>query len=144
MMYSFHLDATGPRISFPANIPAATKTNPFFTWTSSESASFKCAVLVEGNQPNYVNCGQGTSGNWTGLNIPDGAYKFLVYGTDDMNNRGPTKEHRFIVGESRSRDCFKMEFTDRDISNVVPTLGARLTVIHSNQLFETFLPDCKT
>ena len=96
-VFTSYLDSTGPRIYFPRDLPVVTKTNPLFTWTSSEPANFKCAI--EGSQLNYVDCGEGTSGNWSGLNIPDGEYKFLVYGTDKMNNRGPTEEHTFTVGE---------------------------------------------
>lgn len=96
--FIFNVDATGPKISFPDNQPTLTKNNPSFKWTSSEPGIFKCALGKNG-QVNFVECGNGLSGQWTGSNIPDGAYKFLVYGTDDMKNRGPTAEHKFVVGK---------------------------------------------
>ncbi len=94
-MFTLYLDGTGPKISFPSDLPVQTKNNPSFTWTSSEPATFKCAV----NGGQFVDCGNGTNGKWTGFNIPDGPYKLFVYGTDDMNNRGRTEQHKFIVGE---------------------------------------------
>ncbi|CAB4028569.1 Hypothetical predicted protein [Paramuricea clavata] len=94
----FNVDSTGPKISFPANQPVVTKNNPTFRWTSSEAAKFKCAL--DNGHVNELDCGDGTSSHWTGTNIPDGHYKLLVYGTDDMNNRGPTAEHKFIVDNS--------------------------------------------
>ena len=78
-----------------------TKNNPSFNWTSSELAKFKCA-LDDGQslgQSDFVDCGEGNTGQWTGENIPDGVYRFLVYGTDNMKNRGPVAQHTFTVGE---------------------------------------------
>ena len=94
-------DTTGPKISFPAGQPTLTRSNPTFRWTSSEPATFKCAF--DGGQFNIQDCGDGISGRWTRTNIPDGEYKLLVYGTDDTNNRGPTAEHKFVVGKLSSR-----------------------------------------
>ena len=96
-MLTSYLDGTGPKITFPAEQPKITKSNPTFTWKSSEPAVFKCAIDNDG-QLNFFDCGNGTNGQWTGNNLPDGPFKFLVYGTDYMNNRGPTKEHTFSVG----------------------------------------------
>ena len=92
----YFVDSTSPKITFPSDQPVLTQHNPKFTWTSSEPAKFKCAI--EGHQ-NFVDCGEGTSGKLDGNNIPDGNYKLLVYGTDDVNNTGPVAEHTFVVGK---------------------------------------------
>lgn len=51
------------------------------------------------NSFNEVDCGDGMTGSWTGNRVPDGPHKFLVYGVDRMNNRGPVSELEFNVGE---------------------------------------------
>ena len=89
-------DSEGPKISFPIDQPKTTKQNPTFTWTSSEPAKFKCGL---DNSFNLVDCDQGTSGQRTFKDIPDGHHLFLVYGVDEMNNRGPFAQHDFTVGE---------------------------------------------
>ena len=123
-MFTFHLDSTGPKISFPANQPVVTKNNPTFRWTSSEPAKFKCAL--DSDQFNERDCGDGTSSHWTGTNIPDGHYKLLVYGTDDMNNKGPTAEHKFIVGKSirmsQSQSDFDIASYRTNFTEIRPTL----------------------
>ena len=90
------VDTAGPKISFSSNLPRTTKRNPTFTWTSSESAKFKCGI---DNSYKLVDCDQGTSGRWTGENVQDGSHVFIVYGVDGMNNRGENARHRFIVGK---------------------------------------------
>ena len=83
-------------ITFPKDLPTVTKSNPSFTWSSSESASFTCAI---DNNFNRVDCGQGPNGQWTGNNIPDGQYVFIVSGRDKFGNQGPQTRHRFTVGQ---------------------------------------------
>ena len=83
-------------ITFPTDQPKLTKSNPSFTWTSSESATFKCGI---DNSFNLQDCGEGIKGQWTKTNIPDGQHVFIVIGTDDLGNQGPYAQHRFTVGE---------------------------------------------
>lgn len=92
---SIVLDSNGPDITF-GDQPTDTQSSPTFTWSSSEPARFKCRME---NSFEEVDCGRGTYGLWTGNKIPDGPHKFLVYGMDKMNNRGPVAELEFNVGE---------------------------------------------
>lgn len=78
-------------------------------WTSSESAKFKCGI--DDDRFELMDCGEGTSGQWTGKNLPDGKFKFVVYGTDDRNNRGPTAGHKFTVGKFIAGKSLGMCFT---------------------------------
>ena len=73
-----------------------TKSNPTFSWSSSETANFTCGI---DNSFNLVDCGHGLYGQWTGKNIPDGEHVFIVSGTDKFGNQGPYAQHRFTVGE---------------------------------------------
>ena len=51
-----------------------TKSNPTFSWSSSEAANFTCGI---DNSFNLVDCGHGLNGQWTGKNIPDGEHVFV-------------------------------------------------------------------
>ncbi|CAB3983302.1 Hypothetical predicted protein [Paramuricea clavata] len=92
--HTFEVDADGPEVTFPPGQPSVTKSSPTFRWTSSEPANFKCGI---DNSFNLVDCNNGSSGQWTGENIPDGQHVFIVIGTDKFGNWGPYAQHRFTV-----------------------------------------------
>ena len=94
LIHIFVLDSEGPDITF-GDEATNTQNSPTFSWSSSEPAQFKCRM---GNSFNEVDCGNGMKGTWTGNQIPDGPHTFIVYGVDEMNNRGPVAELRFKVG----------------------------------------------
>ena len=91
-------DASGPVIQFPADLPKKTKRNPQITWTSSEPANFECAM----DKLNIkIQCGRGTVGEWSEMNVPKGPHTFFVRGTDNVNNVGEWKSYTFDVGEGK-------------------------------------------
>ncbi|XP_028410633.1 uncharacterized protein LOC114533322 [Dendronephthya gigantea] len=129
--HSFNVDSVGPSISFRPNQPTLTRGNVTFQWTSSESAKFKCRI--DDDRFEFMDCGEGTSGQWTGRNIPDGEFKFVVYGTDDQNNRGPTAGHKFTVDLSPPQITFSGDLPE--------TTGRDPTLSWSSTEYATF--ECK-
>ena len=73
----------------------STTGNPRFSWTSDEPADFDCAIQgVTG----FEKCGNGTSGSWTGRNVPDGKRTFLVHAQDPYGNQNDPYTFPFEVG----------------------------------------------
>ena len=70
--------------------------NPTFTWTSSEEASFECAI---DDTRLYQDCGEGTSGNFTANNVPSGRHAFFIRAKDKANNYGSHEQYLFQVGK---------------------------------------------
>lgn len=62
----------------------STTSSPRFFWTSDEPAQFECAIQ---GVTSFEDCGSGTSGTWTGKNVPDGRQTFLVRARDLYGNR---------------------------------------------------------
>ena len=69
--------------------------NPTFTWTSSEYATFECAV---DDTRLYEDCGKGTGGTFTANDVPNGRHMFFIRGKDNANNYGPHVQYPFQVG----------------------------------------------
>ena len=48
-----------------------------------------------------IQCGRGTVGEWSEMNVPKGPHTFFVRGTDNVNNVGEWKSYTFDVGEGK-------------------------------------------
>ena len=90
----FLLDTTPPKIQVSGDSEYSTS-NPSFTWTSSEEATFECAV---DNTLLYEPCGKGISGLFTAKNVPSGSHALFVRGKDGVGNYGPHVQYPFLVG----------------------------------------------
>ncbi len=105
MLVNLFLDTTGPRLSFPSNLPKHTLSSPWFNWTSDETADrFLCSL---DGQFNWEICGSGKKGVWQKYNVPDGKHELFVQGTDDLGNTGPKISHTFTVGKLRVQ-CWRI------------------------------------
>ena len=89
------VDSTPPQVRVNPDKAVYNIPNPSFTWTSSEDATFECAI---DDTRLYKNCGQGTSGLFTEKNIPSGRHIFYIRGRDKTNNVGPNVEYPFEIG----------------------------------------------
>ena len=61
-----------------------------------------------------MDCKNGSSGQWTGENIPDGRHVFIVIGTDKFGNWGRHAQHTFTVGKFYSLEPFLPSTLKRD------------------------------
>ena len=95
-MWGILVDSRAPDIQFRSNLPKKTQGYPQFTWNASEPSNFECAL---DNIENMRRCGGGTSGRWSGVNVPNGPRMLWVRGTDDMKNVGEWKSYKFDVGK---------------------------------------------
>ncbi len=77
------LDSTPPRISI-SSPPDPSSSRPRIEWTSTEPVKFECSF----DDGQIFDCGNGTSGSWTGNNVPDGLRKFVIDGKDKVGNTG--------------------------------------------------------
>ena len=134
-MTVIYLDSVGPKISFLSNQPTSTRSSPTIRWTSSENARFKCAI--DNGQRQFVDCGEGFSGEWTGTNLPDGVTRFLVYGVDKTNNQGPTSEHQFTVGKLFKVISTLMLFAYTAVSRPLHNVWDYPTLIVAGEYFKT-------
>ena len=73
----------------------STTSSPRFSWTSDEKATFECAIQ---GVTDFEDCGSGTSGTWTGRNVPDGKRTFLVRARDPFGNQNDPYSFPFEVG----------------------------------------------
>ena len=88
------LDRLDPVTSVTNNNPPRTS-NPKYklTWTSDERADFECRLNGE-----IVECGSGTSGEYTSNNLPDGRHTFELNAVDNVGNKGRPKVFNWITG----------------------------------------------
>ena len=79
------------------SMSTSTNSSPRFSWTSDEFARFKCGIEGVGT---FKDCGSGTSGTWTGTNVPDGKRTFLVRARDLYENQNDPYRFPFEIGMS--------------------------------------------
>ena len=90
------LDNIAPVVTFSSDSTSTSTTgNPRFSWTSDEPADFDCAIQ---GVTDFEKCGNGTSGSWTGRNVPDGKRTFLVRAQDPYGNENDPYTLPFEVG----------------------------------------------
>ena len=92
----FLTDSTPPNVNITSDDSPYSTRSPSFTFTSSEDATFKCAI---DDTRFYTPCGKGLSGQFTASNVLDGRHAFFVQGTDDAGNVGEHKQYVFVVGK---------------------------------------------
>lgn len=80
----FFSDTQGPRIQITNRVPPQTS-NPRtkIAWVANEPGTFKC--VLDGVE---VPCGDGTSGQYTTPELPDGKHSFSVSSVDSLGNKG--------------------------------------------------------
>lgn len=76
-------DHTAPRISITSS-PDPSSSRPNIQWKATEPLAFECTF--DDGRP--FACGEGTTGSWTGNNVPDGARRFVIDGKDKVGNTG--------------------------------------------------------
>ena len=93
----FVLDNKAPVVTFSEDsTDKSTTSSPSFSWTSDEPADFECAIQ---GVTAFEKCGTGTSGTWTGRNVPDGRRRiFLVRARDPYGNQNEPYAFPFEVG----------------------------------------------
>ena len=82
-LFVLSLDYTPPTIEITSKTDLKTS-RPTIKWTSTESVNFKCSL----DDGETFDCGQGTTGSWTGSNLIDGPHKFVIEGEDAVRNTG--------------------------------------------------------
>jgi hypothetical protein len=72
------------------------KSNAQFNWTSSEPATFKCALDddIEGEE-----CGEGTDGDYLTPTLVDGEHEFRLLVEDKVGNLAPLIRSKFNIGK---------------------------------------------
>ena len=97
MEYFYFLDKEKPEIEFLPNQPTLSDADITLLWktTSQKSAQFECALDdVSDMRP----CGEGTTGSWTGTDIPNGDRILYVRAKDSFGAYGQIKTHSWKVG----------------------------------------------
>ena len=82
-MLVFLLDSTPPELTITKS-PNPSSSSPTVEWRSTEPVDFKC-IFDDGQS---FDCGNGTTGSWTGSNVPDGSQRFVIEGKDKVGNTG--------------------------------------------------------
>ena len=84
-MFCLHklLDSTAPRISITSPLDPSSS-SPTIEWKSTEPVKFSCTF----DDGQATDCGDGTTGSWTGRNVPDGSRKLVIEGKDIVGNFG--------------------------------------------------------
>jgi hypothetical protein len=91
------LDNTYPDVSLNEPLPTtSTSETATFRWTSNEMAYYKCAV---DNTDAFVDCGSGTTGDWTTPTLTNGAHTFYLTAKDEVGNNAPRLSHSWTIGE---------------------------------------------
>ena len=95
----FHsiLDNKYPIVYLNEPLPrTSTSQTATFRWTSNEMAYYKCAV---NDTSKFVNCGSGTTGDWTTPPLSDGKHTFYLTAKDEVGNNAPRLSHSWNIGE---------------------------------------------
>lgn len=79
----WYLDYTAPRIRITSQ-PDSSSPSPTIGWSSTEDVEFECSF----DDGEFFDCGDGTTGSWTGKNVPDGPHAFVIQGKDKVGNTG--------------------------------------------------------
>ena len=94
--FFFYSDNTPPKITIESK-PAINSSNPAIQWSSNEDAKFQCSL----DNRAFFNCGQGTTGMWTGSNLVDGPHTFVIEGKDETDN---TVRHTYTWTQGMIRE----------------------------------------
>jgi hypothetical protein len=78
-----YLDNTAPTIVLGSTSDLRTS-RPTIRWTASEDVKFLCSL----DDGQFFDCGNGTTGLWTGRSLDDGPHKFIIKGRDTTLNTG--------------------------------------------------------
>ncbi len=96
LIFFFYSDNTPPKITIESK-PAINSSNPAIQWSSNEDAKFQCSL----DNRAFFNCGQGTTGMWTGSNLVDGPHTFIIEGKDETDN---TVRHTYTWTQGMIRE----------------------------------------
>lgn len=108
IQYAWNIDSLPPVITMDANLPTVSSNNVTIKWTSSEPATFECAV---DSIFNNVDCGFGEDGDLVLTNLDEGQHTVWVKAVDDLGNHANWARHSWLVDSKPP----KLDFT-----NVLP------------------------